>query len=910
MALNIKLKDTQGIAKNRLAQQEAAKPNPVRDTIMYGGTVRGSRASMDGKSVYELSNKNAILNDRWVQQIASPTQMWRTATQWRKNPSFVADRPQKGTYTWDGRYKQITSPWQFDIQWQIRAQNQGIINPPTDIQTPETPTSLDEMYQGAMWVRKPTKADGIRAELEAKKLEQEQKLQAEKDNLSIIEQTEYLKKTKEQEDYMKQQRALQEEQDRISEEQIKVNEDRQLKDASDSISRLRQNLGFLWGSNSVSQQALDSAGRQLSNMTSFYADLKYLNELGGRARSNQYESVKNNFNRDMKLLQDDLDSKVDKVIQSAFNGITAADISGQMDTVEEVNQMRMRILDSIDQDVASVTRGEIQKRQMLLEQYTQLLEDEKERVTLSNTVNTELSAVRGYYVDGNGEAFIDAETMLPIKVPKEPPMPPQYIKETGQLLTFSYDENGNIVGNMQQVVDVPQFSDKTIKVTNVNWEEETYQFNVATGKYDIPVGSQQANQQWQTILNEPIVDTGIISFYGSPVKLKQSVASMLEQANGNLQQQGITLQIADNYMSEEVKNASFNAWKPGNVSWADSFHTKWQAIDLVQSAEMNNETVFQALRDAGFQQLPWEWWHWSVGEMSPVTGDGITDPLTWVPMWFAQRIRNMVPPTLRNSDAEQANLTKMIKSLHSSWLEATDAALLYMWFDVNSNIDKEFAKNLIYTSFSLPEDTDPSFITNISDLVNQGRYDDATKKMENAVLSYAKKAEWDNFISEAKVKTATQRAKTIEDFVWGLPNSPVGVVEGSIQKWLGKLKWADAQRIATDITQLVSQMRNDLIGSSATAGEVQMLSPLIPDLNDTPANFMIKLNNLRKQPLLEHNNIRTSYSMPTIDEATLLSNSKAQLYRGWSTSRTNTQTQGVVPVDEIDALLDDNQSTQ
>ena len=64
MALNIKLKDTQGIAKNRLAQQEAAKPNPVRDTIMYGGTVRGSRASMDGKSVYELSNKNAILNDR------------------------------------------------------------------------------------------------------------------------------------------------------------------------------------------------------------------------------------------------------------------------------------------------------------------------------------------------------------------------------------------------------------------------------------------------------------------------------------------------------------------------------------------------------------------------------------------------------------------------------------------------------------------------------------------------------------------------------------------------------------------------------------------------------------------------------------------------------------------------------
>jgi hypothetical protein len=147
--------------------------------------------------------------------------------------------------------------------------------------------------------------------------------------------------------------------------------------------------------------------------------------------------MKKQFNWDLKLLQDDLDTNVDKVLQQAFNGLSAADMAGKLDTVEEVNAMRLKMLNTLDADVAAVTKGEIQRRQQLLDQYTVLLEDEKERIKQSNTVNADMSAMRGYYVDGNGEAFIDATGAM-IPVPKEAPYPPEYIEETGKLITFTW----------------------------------------------------------------------------------------------------------------------------------------------------------------------------------------------------------------------------------------------------------------------------------------------------------------------------------------------------------------------------------------------------------------------------------------------------------------------------------------
>lgn len=59
----------------------------------------------------------------------------------------------------------------------------------------------------------------------------------------------------------------------------------------------------------------------------------------------------------------------------------------------------------------------------------------------TNQVNTEMSQVQGYYVDDNGEPIISATTGQRIQIPQEPPMEPIFDKNTGQMITFSTDEN-------------------------------------------------------------------------------------------------------------------------------------------------------------------------------------------------------------------------------------------------------------------------------------------------------------------------------------------------------------------------------------------------------------------------------------------------------------------------------------
>lgn len=129
--------------------------------------------------------------------------------------------------------------------------------------------------------------------------------------------------------------------------------------------------------------------------------------------------------------------------------------------------------------------------------------------------------------------------------------------------------------------------------------------------------TRSPNQMSQVDLGEEPVDTGIKNVYGSNVKLAPTVADMVKNAQSKLKSQGIDLKIADSYRSTAEQAAAYGTGKAWVAEPGKSFHEKWQAFDLSQKKEdwMNNEKVFQALKDAGLQQLPWERWHWSYGEM-------------------------------------------------------------------------------------------------------------------------------------------------------------------------------------------------------------------------------------------------------------------------------------------------------
>ena len=254
--------------------------------------------------------------------------------------------------------------------------------------------------------------------------------------------------------------------------------------------------------------------------------------------------------------------------------------------------------------------------------------------------------------------------------------------------------------------------------------------------------------------------------------------------------------------------------------------------------------------------------------------------IKWIPVSYERGIKNMVPATLMNSEVELKALNDTIERMYKWGIAQEDAALTFMWFNVEDPEKRDLAMSFVNVARSLPEDMQNSYVKSISDFINSGNEKQAMTKSENTAMNYAKKLEWDNYISEATVKTAGKRSDEIVDYVNKLEDSPIGVFEGTMEKWLGKLKWSEAQQIMTDIVQATAQMRNKLLWSAVTPTEMAYLDPLIPSINDSPANFMIKLQNLKDAPLQQLNDIRTNYWLPELNTETLNDkNKRLDVYR-------------------------------
>jgi hypothetical protein len=127
--------------------------------------------------------------------------------------------------------------------------------------------------------------------------------------------------------------------------------------------------------------------------------------------------------------------------------------------------------------------------QYVTEQYTKIADDAqvriKERQKNSNTINSEMSTAKGFYVDGNGSPIYDSKGNT-IVMPEKPPIDPIFDKTSGKLITFSNDANGQIVAKVQQAIPEATFAQQT--VTN-------YAQLVNSGKLkmsDVPTDMQES----------------------------------------------------------------------------------------------------------------------------------------------------------------------------------------------------------------------------------------------------------------------------------------------------------------------------------------------------------------------------------------------------------------------------------
>ena len=86
-----------------------------------------------------------------------------------------------------------------------------------------------------------------------------------------------------------------------------------------------------------------------------------------------------------------------------MNEFTSADLAGQLDTIDGVTPFRRSLLEKLDANISGYTEGSMKQMQYVTQQYDKLAEDAQkrieERTKNSNTVNTDLSTAKGYYVD-------------------------------------------------------------------------------------------------------------------------------------------------------------------------------------------------------------------------------------------------------------------------------------------------------------------------------------------------------------------------------------------------------------------------------------------------------------------------------------------------------------------------------
>ncbi len=249
--------------------------------------------------------------------------------------------------------------------------------------------------------------------------------------------------------------------------------------------------------------------------------------------------------------------------------------------------------------------------------------------------------------------------------------------------------------------------------------------------------------------------------------------------------------------------------------------------------------------------------------------------IEWVPVTFERSVKNLVPAALQNSDAEREALNTVIKSMYQWWVDETQAALMFMWFDIKNDADKWLASELVNVIRTLPEDTWEWTIKTLSDAINAGQYEKAIKMVENLATKQAQSSE--DYISESAVKNIMNLLDNVE---WVNTKDAIWVFKWTANKWLNKLWSTEAQKIKSYISQLQVDAKANWISED-----------LVPQLNDKADVFYAKLKNLNNTSLSRLNNWRAVYSLPELNKNTLNNyTSRVNLYRTWNTSSTSNKT--------------------
>lgn len=248
---------------------------------------------------------------------------------------------------------------------------------------------------------------------------------------------------------------------------------------------------------------------------------------------------------------------------------------------------------------------------------------------------------------------------------------------------------------------------------------------------------------------------------------------------------------------------------------------------------------------------------------------------------------SVLPTQLKNSDAEKKYYLEGIRQGLTEGLTPYEIADNLLGYKVSA--PDQFSENI--RPLIGESELAPQTIAQVAREINKGNKVKALELVENSIMARAKK-ETDNFVSESMTRTAFDRSSELISKIEQSGKSPIGVVKGSMENWLGKLRGKEASKIKADIVRQVAEMRKQFSGSAVTPSEERFLAPIVPDLSDKPDVFMAKLQALGSEPIRQLNNIRAQYGLVEVDGQSLKDKKlRVEDYYGMQSSAPqNTQT--------------------
>ena len=153
-------------------------------------------------------------------------------------------------------------------------------------------------------------------------------------------------------------------------------------------------------------------------------------------------------------IQLDLDQKIGETLSKKLQDIDNGVANGTIATPEQLDRIFKENSAAILKEIPELTNFAVQQMSDLTTNFMNTQKEARARQDLfqqnKNTYNPEMSQVTGFATDGNGNPILDTMGRQ-ITVPKDAPMPPQFDEKTGQLITFSTNENGTVVGTATKV---------------------------------------------------------------------------------------------------------------------------------------------------------------------------------------------------------------------------------------------------------------------------------------------------------------------------------------------------------------------------------------------------------------------------------------------------------------------------